>query len=124
MKSLLLQKLPRHECDPKKVLEISKYNSQDLTSRKIKTYEGLSDFLTLVASSLILFGQKSIHLNIEELNSTPPQKQTSSLNHPAFRESFTESQNQSLGNNKEIGEKQNRTNPSRLRGLRKKVVLI
>jgi hypothetical protein len=84
----------------------------------------LSDFLTLVASSLILFGQKPIHLNIEELNSTPPQKQTSSLNHPAFRESFIESQNQSLGNNKEIGEKQNRTNLSRLRGLRKKVVLI
>jgi len=111
MKSLLLQKLPRHECDPKKVLEISKYNSQDLTSRKIKTYEGLSDFLTLVASSLILFGQKPIHLNIEELDSTPPpQKQTSSLNHPAFRESFTESQNQSLGNNKGIGEKAEQDN--------------
>jgi hypothetical protein len=97
------------------VLEISKFNSQDLTSKKIKTYEGLNDFLTLVASSLILFGQKPIHLNIEELNSTPPpQKQTSSLNHPAFRESFTESQNQSLGNNKEIGEKaeQNEPQPS------------
>lgn len=67
-----------------------------------------------MASSLILFGQKPIHLNVEELNSTPPQKQTSSLNHPAFRESFTESQNQSLGNNKEIGEKaeQNGSQPS------------
>jgi hypothetical protein len=97
------------------VLEISKFNSQDLTSKKIKTYEGLNDFLTLVASSLILFGQKPIHLNIEELNSTPPpQKQTSSLNHPAVRKSFTESQNQSLGNNKEIGKKaeQNEPQPS------------
>ncbi|MGB0026320.1 MAG: hypothetical protein WBP64_05735, partial [Nitrososphaeraceae archaeon] len=67
MKSLMLEKPPRHECDPKKVLEISKCNIQDLARKRDQTYNGLSDFLTLMVSGIILFGQKPLYLYIEEI---------------------------------------------------------
>ena len=101
MKSLLLQKPARHECDAKKVLEISKYNFQDITNKKNELYNRLSDIFTSIVSSIILFGQKPIHLNIEELNSPPPQQQeTPPLNCPSFSSKSFQPQNQSLGNNK------------------------
>ena len=62
MKSLMLEKSPMHECDAKKVLEISKCNIHDLASKKDQTYNGLSNFFTLMASSIILFGQT--HLSV------------------------------------------------------------
>ena len=56
-------------------------------------------------SGIILFGQKTFCLNIEELDSAP--QQTVPLYHPSIRlKSFTEPQNDlSFGDNQRIGEK-------------------
>ena len=106
MKSLMLEKPPDHTCDIKKVLKVNESNFQDLASKKNQAYDKLSDLFTSMVSGIILFGQKPIHLNIEELDSAP-QQQTHPLYHPSFRlKSFTEPQNDlSFGDNKRIGEK-------------------
>ena len=68
MKLLMREKFSGHECDPKKVLEISKCNSLDLGSKNSQARRKLSDLLTLMASSVItIFGQKPLYLHIEEL---------------------------------------------------------
>jgi hypothetical protein len=68
MKLLTREKFSGHECDPKKVLEISKCNSLDLGSKNSQARRKLSDLLTLIASSVItIFGQKPLYLHIEEL---------------------------------------------------------
>jgi hypothetical protein len=106
MKSLMLEKPPTHECDPKKVLAVDKSNFQDLASKKNQAYDKLSDLFTSMVSGIILFGKKTFCLNIEELDSAP-QQQTLPLYHPSFSlKSFPESQNDlSFGDNKRIGEK-------------------
>ena len=67
MKSLTLKKSSGHECDPKKVLEISKYNLLDLVSKNDQVYRGLSDLFTIIASAIIFLGQKPLHLCVEEI---------------------------------------------------------
>ena len=101
----MLEKPPTHECDPKKVLLVNKSNFQDLASKKNQAYDKLSDLFTSMVSGIILFGQKTFCLNIEELDSAP--QQTDPLYHPSVRlKSFTEPQNDlSFGDNKRIGEK-------------------
>lgn len=80
MKSLLLEKPPRHECDPKKVLEISKYNFQDLANKKNQLYNNLSDLFTLMVSSLILYNRKQLSLHIEEIVEQDDRQLSSWLN--------------------------------------------
>ena len=68
MKLLMREKFSGHECDPKKVLEISKCNVLDLVSKNNEARRKLSDLFTLIASSIItVFGQKPLYLHIEEL---------------------------------------------------------
>jgi hypothetical protein len=72
MKSLLLEKPSSHKCAPKKTQEINTLNGQDIENKKEQACKGLSDLVTLMISGIVLFGQKTIYLNIEELNSAPP----------------------------------------------------
>jgi hypothetical protein len=67
MKSLLLEKTSSHKCDPKNCQEINKLNCQDVENEKVQACKGLSDLVTLIISGLVLFGQKTGYLNIEEL---------------------------------------------------------
>ena len=68
MKLLMREKFSGHECDPKKVLEISKCNVLDLVSKNNEARRKLSDLFTLIASSIItVYGQKPLYLHIEEL---------------------------------------------------------
>ena len=68
MKLLMREKFSGHECDPKKVLEISKCNVLDLVSKNNEARKKLSDLFTLIASSIItVYGQKLLYLHIEEL---------------------------------------------------------
>ena len=68
MKLLMREKFSGHECDPKKVLEISKCNVLDLVSKNNEARRKLSDLFTLIASSIItVYGQKLLYLHIEEL---------------------------------------------------------
>ena len=83
MKSLMLEIPPKHECDRKKVLAISKYNSQDLASKKREAYNELSGLFTLMVSGIVIFGRKPIYLYIEELYPAP-QQQTRPLYRPTF----------------------------------------
>jgi hypothetical protein len=73
MKSLLLEKPSSHKCDPKNCQEINKLNCQDVENKKVPASKGLSDLVTLMISGIVLFGQKTVYLNIEELNSPPLQ---------------------------------------------------
>ena len=106
MKTLMLEKPQRHECDHKKVLAISKYNFQDLASKKNQAYNGLSDFLTLMVSSIVIFGRKPIYLYIEELYPAP-QQQTWPLYRPTFglRPSIEPQNDVSFSDGKRIREK-------------------
>jgi hypothetical protein len=62
------EKFSGHECDPKKVLEISKCNFPDLVNKNNQARNNLSDSLTLIASSIItVSGQKPLYLHIQEL---------------------------------------------------------
>jgi hypothetical protein len=67
MKSLLLEKTSSDKCDPKNCQEINKLNCQDVENKKVQACKGLSDLVTLIISGLVLFGQKTGYLNIEEL---------------------------------------------------------
>jgi hypothetical protein len=68
MKSLMQKKFSGHECDPKKVLEISKCNFSDLVNKNNQAHRNVSDLLAIVASSIIFVsGQKPLHLHVEEL---------------------------------------------------------
>ncbi|MGC2383454.1 MAG: hypothetical protein WA631_10145 [Nitrososphaeraceae archaeon] len=106
MKTLMLEKLQRHECDHKKVLAISKYNFQDLASKKNQAYSGLSDLFTLMVSSIVIFGRKPIYLYIEELYPAP-QQQTRPLYRPTFglRPSLEPQNDVSFSDGKRISEK-------------------
>jgi hypothetical protein len=73
MKSLLLEKASNHKCDPKKCQEINTLNCQDVENKKEQACKGLGDLVTSMISGIVLFGQKTIYLNIEELNCAPPQ---------------------------------------------------
>jgi hypothetical protein len=72
MKSLIFEKSFSHQCDPRKALQIKNCNSQDLENRKSQAFKGLSDLLIPMVSGIALFGQQTIYLNIEELDSIPP----------------------------------------------------
>jgi hypothetical protein len=68
MKLLMREKFSGHECDQKKVLEISKCNGLDLVSKNNEARRKLSDLFTLIAASIItVFGQKPLYLHTEEL---------------------------------------------------------
>lgn len=70
MKSLLLDKLPSHVCDEKKLLENSKYDSQVLANKRNELRNQLNTFLTVMISGFIFFGHKPIYLNVEKLRSS------------------------------------------------------
>jgi hypothetical protein len=105
MKSLMLAQPPSHKCDPKKV-EINKHNFQALASKQNQADKALSDLFALMVSGIVLFGQKTIYLNIEELDSAP--QPTLPLYRPSFRfKSSTGPQNDlSLGDSERMGEKE------------------
>jgi hypothetical protein len=68
MKLLMRKKFSGHECDPKKIIEISKCNFLDLVNKNNQARDKLSDVLTLMASYIITAsGQKPLYLHIEEL---------------------------------------------------------
>ena len=67
MKSLLFEMPSSHKCDPKNCQEINKLNCQDVENKKVQACKGLSDLVTLMISGIVLFGQKTVYLNIEEL---------------------------------------------------------
>jgi len=73
MKSLLLEKPSNHKCDAKKSQEINTLDCQDIEAKKEQACKGLSDLVTLMIAGTVLFGQKTVYLNIEELNSESPQ---------------------------------------------------
>jgi hypothetical protein len=89
MKSLMFKKPSSYKYDPKKALEIKKYNFQDLESKKSQAYKELSESLASMVSGVILFAsfsQKPIYLKVEKTGFGSPY-------HSSF--SFTSTRQQS-----------------------------
>jgi hypothetical protein len=91
MKSLLLDKPPRHVCDEKKLLEMGKYGPQGIEYKRNELRNQLNDFLTKMISCFIVFGHRPIYLNVEKLKSismSSPQQQRLQQTHPMNCPSF------------------------------------